>query len=259
MKKASIKLFIVIWFLFFFRVSSAEKEGECRRSSELGMSAGDSDGVVLTEPLRGFERVLIGELETSFGERLSLWRHFDMLEYNRDLPDFASVEIRSAIRDTLAESLKEFFLVDPETSLSVVCTIGTLIQDNELSVRSIDFGIRRIIDDPYVFIGHNFVVDDGKVFDLQIRACLRNWQYMIPEFVITAPISTWTISFAARYEIGGSPDLSVLNIEDSYFHNGSLEGGLSYYLGIQGRFLGGQAFLGTGYPEALTVLYRRSF
>jgi hypothetical protein len=258
MKKASIGWYLVI--LFFFRASSALNEGECRRPSELGMSSDNTNGVVLTEPLRGFERVLIGELETSFGERLSLWRHFDMLEYNRDLPDFASVEIRSAIRDTLAESLKEFFLVDPETSLPVVCTIGTLIQDNELSVHSIDFGIRRIIDDPYVFLGHSFAIDDEKIIDMQIRACLRNWQYIIPEIVITAPLSTTlALEASARYEVKGSPDLNVLNIEDSYFHNGSLEGGLSYYLGIQGRFLGGQAFLGTGYPEALTVLYRRSF
>lgn len=261
MKKASIRLYFVIWSLLScYWISSSEKEGECRKPARVGMLEEDWGMTIdLAGPEQGFERILTGELDMSFGERLSFWRHFDMLSYNRDLPNFASREIRSAIRDTVTESLKEFFVVDPETGLSFMYAVGRLIQDNDFTTHSIDFGIRRIIDDPYVFIGHDFAVDDEEVLSLQIRACFRNWHYVIPEFAIIVPVSSWTITTGLRYEVGGSPNFSVMNIEDSYYHNGSLNGGLSYFFGLQGRLLGGQAFLGTGYPEAMTILYQRSF
>lgn len=262
MKKASLEkvlFFVILTSPGLYQIFSAE-EGECRQPNELGVSA-DIPRITIDEPLQGFEGIFTEELGRSAYERFGLWRHFDILEYNRDLPDFASGEIRAVVRDALMSSLEQYFVLDPDTNLLFVYkTLGMFVRDNDLSVRSIDFGIRRIIEgNPYLFVGHKFVIDEEEILDMQIRVCLRDWKYPIPEFIVTVPMSTWTLRAGARYEVDRSPNVRVLNIEDSYFHNGSLEGELSYFLGLQGSVFGGHLFIGTGYPEPLTVLFGRSF
>jgi hypothetical protein len=261
MKKASavVAQFFVMTGLCLARVFGGE-DSDCRLPSNFGVSA-DIPEVILDVPPSGFGRIVAYELDKATYLRFSLWRHFDMFGYDRDLPDFASWESRAVVWDALTGSLEQYFVVDPDTNLLFVYkTIGALVQDNDLAVGSVNFGVRRIVEgDPYAFVGHRFVVSDEEILELQIRACLRDWQYVVPEFVLTVPISTWTLGAGARYEVDGSPSLKVLNIEDSYYHNGSLEGGLSYFLGMQGPFAGGHLFLGTGYPEPLTVFFNRRF
>lgn len=271
---------------------------DCRLPSDFRMSAGFAQTIIFEEPVRGFEKILYLEIDESATNRFNNMRYLDVLRYNRDLPDFASSEIRSVLRDAFGDALREFFVEDPESSLPIVWwftskiedmtsgkfvrfllkTFAGEVEDNQLispfdysarglplqerdfSRHEVNFGLRPVSDDnPYVFLGYTAKVDGEEVVGLQLRVSLRGWQSPVPEFVARVPLRTWSLGAGARYLTEDSLTVNPPEDSDWSYRGGARQEGLSYFLGVQGPFVGGHLFLGTGYPEPLTMFFSKRF
>lgn len=293
MRKASMVGFMFFVSINLLLVAYSDDDGECRRS-DMRMISDLLPRPPIEELEVGFPPVLFHELEHSGTNRFNILRYLDVLRYNRNMLDFASDNIRLVLGDAVGDALRSYLVENPKTRLPIVWTMmdfaenltsgkftrflvrtfggdiganqitspfeysvtGLPLQDRDFSSHRVNFGLRPFEGDPYAFFGFSERQNRNEVLGIQFRVNFRDWKYLVPELVVKIPLASWSLGLGLRYQ---SEDSLELWRNRSEYQSSMDQKGFSYFLGFQGPFLGGQAFLGTGYPEALTVLYRRSF
>lgn len=129
---------------------------------------------------------------------------------------------------------------------------GIPIKDYGSFRHKVSFGVRPFnVNNPYIFLGHSLRIDDERILTVQGRLYFEDWSRLTGELFLEVPIQECSLGGGLRIES-----------RDWWYHNRREEQRhLFSFLGIRGPLpgLGGEFFVGTGFPETLTVYYSRRF